>query len=179
LQGFDVQKLDWQRPDLSIDTIRFAAPNVRTLHLYSSGNWAPIDHWTGPLGISTLAKLEALHLTIISDNVSPARANKYKQDAEQRLSKYHPGPNRKWKKPIVDIRPWQAARSIQGQDATTEDFMTPIEATKLNYFLPHYKELLNDSEFRDQLESCRIKAAIIDSGVDRVSISKGNILKIY
>jgi hypothetical protein len=57
VKHFDIEILDWRRIDLSIRTIRDAAPNVRRLHLYSSGNWAALDHWIGPDGVCTLPKV--------------------------------------------------------------------------------------------------------------------------
>lgn len=56
LKPFDVKNLDWYRVDLSIDTITQAAPNVSSLHLYSSGGLAAIDHWVGPNGVRMLKK---------------------------------------------------------------------------------------------------------------------------
>ncbi|KAF2707831.1 hypothetical protein K504DRAFT_511742 [Pleomassaria siparia CBS 279.74] len=174
LQGLDVQNLDWQRPDLSINTIRYAAPNVRILHLYSSGNWASIDHWLGPNGICTLPKLEKLYLTIASDNITPGRAKKYKEDAEQRLTEHKPGPGCNWKTPNVDIRPWQATRNPKGQTTTAEEHQTPIEITKLGYFLPQYKLYVNDADYGGDHDDYRIKVAIIDSGIDRCIFNAGD-----
>jgi hypothetical protein len=171
LRDFNVEILDWQRADLSIDTINTVAPNVRILHLYSSGNWASLDHWTGTNGVCTLLKLERLYITIVSDNISVERAKKYREKVEERLRASQA--SRKLKGFQVDIRPWQSTRYSQSNDDTvTEDLRTPIQATNLKYFLPRYREMLNDSEYSDHLRSnnCRMKVAIIDSGVDRVSL---------
>jgi hypothetical protein len=168
LRDFNVEILDWQRADLSIDTINTVAPNVRILHLYSSGNWASLDHWTGTNGVCTLLKLERLYITIVSDNISVERAKKYREKVEERLRARQA--SRKLKGFQVDIRPWQSTRYSQSNDDTvTEDLRTPIQATNLKYFLPRYREMLNDSEYSDHLRSnnCRMKVAIIDSGVDR------------
>lgn len=54
LQDLDVQHLDWRRTDLSITSIANVAKELKTLHLYSSGSLAAIDHWLGPKGISIL-----------------------------------------------------------------------------------------------------------------------------
>jgi hypothetical protein len=51
---FDVEILDWRRADLSVRTIRAAAPNVRVLYLYGSGGWAVLSDWTS-------SRLESLH----------------------------------------------------------------------------------------------------------------------
>lgn len=45
---------DWQRPDLSIDVIRQAAPDVQHLVLYWSGNQAILRGWASEEGIPRL-----------------------------------------------------------------------------------------------------------------------------
>lgn len=57
VKHFDVEILDWRRIDISIHTILEAAPNVKRLRLYSSGNWAALDHWIGLDGVCTLQKV--------------------------------------------------------------------------------------------------------------------------
>jgi hypothetical protein len=64
LQDLGVQHLDWRRTDLSITSIASVAKDLKTLHLYSSGSLAAIDHWLGPQGINTL-KLDRLYIHII------------------------------------------------------------------------------------------------------------------
>jgi len=54
LEGLDVQVLDWRRTDLSVDVIQKAAPHVKDLCLYSSGNWCALSHWLGPDGVVKL-----------------------------------------------------------------------------------------------------------------------------
>lgn len=39
---------DWKKPDLSLDTIAFAAPNVKWVNLYWSGNWTVLRGWCCP-----------------------------------------------------------------------------------------------------------------------------------
>ena len=51
-----VEMLDWQRTDLSIDTIREAAPNIRELYLYATG-WASLSHWLGEDGLRTMPRV--------------------------------------------------------------------------------------------------------------------------
>lgn len=45
---------DWQRPDLSIDVIRQAAPDVQHLVLYWSGNQSILRGWASEEGIPRL-----------------------------------------------------------------------------------------------------------------------------
>lgn len=54
---FNVEKLNWKRVDLSIDSVKQAAPAIRELTLYSSGNKAAFYHWFSPRGLYTLSSV--------------------------------------------------------------------------------------------------------------------------
>lgn len=59
IKTFGVEVLDWRRTDLSIKSIKESAgETVRELHLYSSGNWTALSHWTDPEELSGLNKVE-------------------------------------------------------------------------------------------------------------------------
>jgi len=58
VREFDIEILDWNRPDLSIDCIVDAAPKVEELHLYS-WNWTSLSQWTGDEGAIILTKVRA------------------------------------------------------------------------------------------------------------------------
>ena len=51
LQGADVRILNWRKKDISIAGLRKAAPNVGSLHLYSSGNLDVLRYWTSYQGL--------------------------------------------------------------------------------------------------------------------------------
>ena len=57
IKPFEVETLDWRRLDLGIDSIQASAPEVRRLHLYSSGNRAALSHWYSSEGIKTLKQV--------------------------------------------------------------------------------------------------------------------------
>lgn len=57
LRRFRVTNLDWRRTDLSVYAIHRAAPQVKQLHLYSSGNLGTLDHWLGQNGLRRLEKV--------------------------------------------------------------------------------------------------------------------------
>ena len=46
LKGLDVEVWNWKKMDISIATIRNAAPNARKACLYSSGNNAVLQGWS-------------------------------------------------------------------------------------------------------------------------------------
>lgn len=54
IQFLDIEELDWKRLDLSTKVIEVAAQKVHTLHLYASGSWTPVYHWTSPGGLDSL-----------------------------------------------------------------------------------------------------------------------------
>ena len=57
LKGLDVEVWNWKKMDISIATIRNAAPNVRKVYLYSSGNNAVLQGWSDTRGLVTLTKV--------------------------------------------------------------------------------------------------------------------------
>ncbi|KAK8172111.1 hypothetical protein BKA80DRAFT_262081 [Phyllosticta citrichinensis] len=66
LQGIEVIKLwDWQKPDLSSETIFNAAKNVEQVCLYWNGNNAILRSWSEPEGLSKLKNLAKV--TIVSN----------------------------------------------------------------------------------------------------------------
>ncbi|OIW33083.1 hypothetical protein CONLIGDRAFT_162383 [Coniochaeta ligniaria NRRL 30616] len=54
IRNLQVEELDWRRTDLSIETVKDASPGVQRLHLYSSGDWAPLLHWVSADGLNRL-----------------------------------------------------------------------------------------------------------------------------
>ena len=53
---------DWRKPDLSVEVVAFAAPDVIELNLYWSGNQAILRAWSCPEGIPRLKKLKRVIL---------------------------------------------------------------------------------------------------------------------
>jgi hypothetical protein len=72
LKGFNVQELDWKRTDLSVDTILQTSQDVKTLHLYSSGNWSALAHW---LSIDGIPKLPLVRIANSSLSINSGTAN--------------------------------------------------------------------------------------------------------
>jgi len=54
LSCFEIEEWDWRRIDLCSERIKIAAPRVRTLSLYSSGNSAVLWSWSGVDGLPGL-----------------------------------------------------------------------------------------------------------------------------
>ncbi|KAH0558881.1 hypothetical protein GP486_004487 [Trichoglossum hirsutum] len=64
LQSFDVEVWQWKKIDICIETIARAAPNVKEVFLYSSGNNAVLRGWADTRGLRTLKKLTKVNLFV-------------------------------------------------------------------------------------------------------------------
>ncbi|KAG8169744.1 hypothetical protein KVR01_000489 [Diaporthe batatas] len=65
LDGMGVETWDWRKFDLSPDVIHKAAPKVRVVHLYWSGNNAVLLGWSATEGgLKTLKELQKVHLHV-------------------------------------------------------------------------------------------------------------------
>lgn len=62
LDGFGVENWDWNKLDICPKTIRKAAPTIRDLTLYSSGNNAVLRSWSGLGGLAELKDVSVLFL---------------------------------------------------------------------------------------------------------------------
>lgn len=69
---------DWQKPDLGIDVIRHAAPDVQHLVLYWSGNQAILRGWASEDGIPRLCSpAEKPELKTVTIQAAPVRSSKH------------------------------------------------------------------------------------------------------
>jgi hypothetical protein len=64
LEGLRVEIWDWRKIDVCTETIVIAAPDVREVWLYWSGNNAVLRGWSEPEGLNRLDKLEIVHLHV-------------------------------------------------------------------------------------------------------------------
>lgn len=64
LAPFKIEVWDWRKFDLCTETIRIAAPDVREVFLYWSGNNAVLRGWSEPEGLKLLDKLEKVYLHV-------------------------------------------------------------------------------------------------------------------
>lgn len=59
LEGFKIEVWDWIKIDLCSSTILKAAPDVSEVYLYSSGNNAVLQAWSGIDGLKKLTKVSS------------------------------------------------------------------------------------------------------------------------
>lgn len=59
LKDFGIKVWDWHKIDLCCSTIQRAAPNVREVYLYCSGNNAVLRSWSAADGLASLEKVSS------------------------------------------------------------------------------------------------------------------------
>ena len=64
LDKMGVEIWDWKKTDLCTEVIQTAAPNVREVHLYWSGNNAVLRGWSEEGGLKQLKELTTVHLHV-------------------------------------------------------------------------------------------------------------------
>lgn len=57
LEHIEVDELDWKKTDISSHVLLQAVPNVRKIHLYSSGNMGILKSWAAEDGLRRLCKV--------------------------------------------------------------------------------------------------------------------------
>ncbi|KAH6624421.1 hypothetical protein B0J18DRAFT_409874 [Chaetomium sp. MPI-SDFR-AT-0129] len=86
LREFDIEEWKWFRWDMCIDTIREAAPNVRELYLYWSGNRAVLRSWASRVdGLPALGQLEKICILRSQSKESRVRTNQILADFESNV----------------------------------------------------------------------------------------------
>ncbi|KAM0276583.1 hypothetical protein ACHAQH_006588 [Verticillium albo-atrum] len=86
LAGFQVEALDWQKPDLDPDTICTVSEELRELTLHWWGNNAVLKGWSDPEGLRRLKYLEKIHLHMHRDLETVDRSLMYFQRFCKRLN---------------------------------------------------------------------------------------------
>ncbi len=54
LQGFKIEELSWRKTDICSSVLKTAAPTIKKVHLYSSGNHAVLRSWSAKDGLLSL-----------------------------------------------------------------------------------------------------------------------------
>jgi hypothetical protein len=57
---FEVEELDWRKLDLDLDRFSSSLP-LRTICLYSRGNWGALYYWTSDEGVLKFNKVCLVH----------------------------------------------------------------------------------------------------------------------
>ncbi|KAK3314432.1 hypothetical protein B0H66DRAFT_583437 [Apodospora peruviana] len=85
LRGMDVEIWDWKKTDLCTEVIYTAAPRVREVHLYWSGNNAVLRGWSEEGGLKKLTQLKSIHLHVQQGIESAKRTQQHIKGFAERI----------------------------------------------------------------------------------------------
>jgi len=158
--GLGCEIWDWKKVDLCSETILKAAPDVRELSLYWSGNNAVLRGWSETEGLCLLTKLETLHLNFSTGLESNQRTKANIRDFKRRLKSLRSDIK------VDDVRENQKSRheSIIGNG--TQDTASQPQ--------PGHQWLTSIDDFSDFIQNVvppmpiqsPVTIALIDDGVD-------------
>lgn len=66
IRDFDVEVFNWRKLDISIETIKKAAPNASVVHLYCVGGNSVFQSWLGGRGLRILDHVSPYYCTTMS-----------------------------------------------------------------------------------------------------------------
>ncbi|KAF6793390.1 hypothetical protein CSOJ01_13950 [Colletotrichum sojae] len=177
-KSFDVEVLDWRKEDLCPETIRNAAPQVRELHLYWSGNNSVLRGWSEPEGLRLLESLRTMTLSYNLQGVSRKRVEANVAAFKNRMQRPRPRLKAVAEEPRVKQPKRQTTRTeepLAGQTAMT----STNEKHDLEAWLPEITIEVNGqittgrvsnsnsaASAEDAVEQRWFKVALIDDGVD-------------
>ncbi|EHK47858.1 hypothetical protein TRIATDRAFT_316834 [Trichoderma atroviride IMI 206040] len=81
-RDFEIEIWKWKKFDICTETVSFAAPEARHVHLWSSGNTAVLRGWASGSGLAKLQHLEKLTIKICPKNKKDAN------DCEEYLEEF-------------------------------------------------------------------------------------------
>ncbi|RSL53148.1 hypothetical protein CEP54_010537 [Fusarium duplospermum] len=178
LKGMGVEILDWNKLDICPRTIRKAAPNVRHLTLYCSGNNAVLGSWMAPGGLAKLEHLEVLNIKILQHDKVLAKETPTCACHEIKVKWSIVGNNGKSVKSNTDNEDDKKAEvekcaflpNLHPYHLSTQSMQTDHSRFRQEWikcmerfadFIRAYRADIEDSE-----SPPRIKVALIDDGVD-------------
>ncbi|MCJ1394328.1 hypothetical protein MMC18_007206 [Xylographa bjoerkii] len=183
LDKFSVTRLDWRKLDVNVNILTESAKSkdsLQTVHLYSSGNWSVLYHWTSSDGLCKLEKLKKEGRVLVKiverklpssqTPLYPLRLRQYQDRAKELFE----ASGLKHSVNIGDID--VAVVSIHGEDpahysnlgfsADYKDCHEVISAIKSE--VPQLANLLTQHV---------VKVAIVDNGADKVRPTFSNNIK--
>ncbi|KAK3389075.1 hypothetical protein B0T20DRAFT_464739 [Sordaria brevicollis] len=160
LKNLAVEIWDWKRYDLCSEVIYNAAPKVREVYLYSTGNNAVLRSWSDQGGLRKLEHLKKVHVQIKQRRMREAMPDVLLTVEEPKTQQKKPTNHRSTR---IKVGPAPA----MGKNDWIECM------TNFRQFL--YNAEKNHGNKKKVWESMEdpIKVALIDDGVDVAQLSKG------
>ncbi|KAI9770212.1 MAG: hypothetical protein M1839_003240 [Geoglossum umbratile] len=183
LKDFKIETWDWKKVDICSDTILEAAPGVRFLNLYASGNSAVLKGWSCTDGLVELKNLEKIKLIVrpgfetelrLQEDVEKFKAS-FKKNWSKKYKKDGPDPEVVWDDKEKSLTSWiQSDRALDEKQRWFEHMDT------FAYFINDIDFEKEKKQRQDKQATERprtpvgkriklledIKVAIIDDGVD-------------
>ncbi|EPS42019.1 hypothetical protein H072_4034 [Dactylellina haptotyla CBS 200.50] len=176
-KGLGVEIWDWKKLDICSDTIRQAAPKVKELKLYSSGNTAVLKAWACAEGLRNLKSLQKVHVTIYPKNRrDEVDCKRYLPDFEAKVRGGNGVNTGQQIEVEVDLKP---PPSSNGADASSEKDSRENDADEKHQVDKTLDWIEKMSKFRECVQEVIdsispmasqpvIKVAVIDDGVNIV-----------
>ncbi|GAP87881.1 putative microbial serine proteinase [Rosellinia necatrix] len=143
LRPFNIEILDWSKPDLCPETIRDACEGVRELHLSWSGLNGMLLAWGGTDGLATLPNLTDVYLQQVSNPEPDAWTARNLDKFEKRLQNARTLVNAQWK----------------AETSKSRNKDTLIDLPKINVHRPRAKPKVNSQLILDGTSQGRNKEA--------------------
>ncbi|RSL99034.1 hypothetical protein CEP52_010008 [Fusarium oligoseptatum] len=183
LKGMGVEILDWNKLDICPRTIRKAAPAVRDLTLYCSGNNAVLGSWMAPGGLAKLEHLKVLNIKILQGLESlqrtAAQADRFKKKLlEERRRWCHVQHEKVPAKETptcachqIKVK-WSIVgnngKSVKSNTDNEDDKKAEVEKQEWIKCMERFADFIRAYrlDIEEQEAPPRIKVALIDDGVD-------------
>ncbi|KAF2966988.1 hypothetical protein GQX73_g6566 [Xylaria multiplex] len=178
IKRFQVEELDWRKTDMCSTVLQRAAPNLRAVHLYSSGNNAVLRGWSAEDGLIALEKLEKIsvlvlplienmetvrsYITQFNDRVTSQLAERRDRSAEIHVVFMQPQTGRDlttWSKTMA-----QPTVAVMSTQKATEEWSASLRILEL-LGLP----------WGEGDEERGLKVALVDDGVDILALKRGSV----
>ncbi|KAK3948552.1 hypothetical protein QBC32DRAFT_327684 [Pseudoneurospora amorphoporcata] len=176
LKHLGVEIWDWKRFDICSEVIYNAAPRVREVHLYSTGNNAVLRSWSDHGGLRRLENLEKVHVEVKQGIETTNRTKQYVEEFKRRMRDVLPDVVLTVQEPKLQLKKLadQGAMSSSAGPAPPMDKNDWIDCMK-NFRKMLYTAESNHGNKKKTWESMetQIKIALIDDGVDIARLSPG------
>ncbi|KAJ4379457.1 hypothetical protein N0V85_008881 [Neurospora sp. IMI 360204] len=173
LKNLGVEIWDWKRFDLCSEVIYNAAPKVREVHLYSTGNNAVLRSWSDQGGLRKLEKLEKVHVEVKQGIETTNRTKQYVEEFKRRMRDVVPDV-------ILTVQEPKLQQKKLAKMNPSAGPTPPMDKNDWIECMKNFRQLLytaqsnhgNKKKVWESIET-QIKIALIDDGVDIERLSPG------
>ncbi|KAL7928909.1 hypothetical protein V8C35DRAFT_316826 [Trichoderma chlorosporum] len=181
-EAIKIEYWDWRKPDLNMDIISFAAPDVTHVNLYWSGNQTVLRGWGHAEGIplysTTQSKLKKVTLHAYHGFESRERTKKMIADFENKVKI---GTKEKINIESITYSGVVTSNVNPGDDLGTSDIGISDGAPQQVWIerMEDFRSALMSihRSLKNSIEIPRVKVALIDDGVDLLNLDTYNMVQ--